>query len=156
MPRGKGNNDLKRLLIFLCAVVMCLATFTACGEKDNSKKEAASTTTKELTKEEILEKEAKAVYDIVIKHGVENPETIRYTLTFCLTSETIGDKLKPELIDELKEHFGDKQGDYRIAIEMSKDSEVVGVMVAYEEEVRKAWAEGDYSEETVFYAEYNG
>ena len=104
------------------------------------------------TDEDLLEKEAKAVYDIVPKHGVENPQSTKYTLTFCFSSDT--DYLKPELTDELKEHFGEKKNDYRIGVSMNKDGEVTSVKIWYEEEFRDAWAQGDFYVETIRYGEY--
>ncbi len=130
---------MKKTLTFIIALVMCAATLTGCGRSD----------------EEILDDEATAVYNIVEKYSVENPESSKYTLTFSLDLEDINEKLDSGLVEELKKHFGEKQNDYRIAISLSPDGTLDKVKIWFRDDFEEAWSNGDYNAETIIYGEYS-
>ncbi len=130
---------MKKTLTFIIALVISVTSLTGCGRSD----------------EQILDDEATAVYNIVEKYNVENPESSRYTLTFSLDLEDINDRLGSGLAEELKEHFGEKQNDYRIAISLSPDGTLDKVKIWFREDFDEAWSNGDYNAETIICGEYS-
>ncbi len=138
---------MKKILVFLCAITMCITTFTACTEKEIDENETSTTAASELSKSERLKEEAEAVYEIAEKYNFENPEGSNYTITFNLDNEKLN--LDKDLLMELEEHFSEEKNAYRIAISLDPQGKLTKVTIWDNEEFMKAWEQGDYDAKTI-------
>lgn len=160
---------MKKIWGLMCAAMMCVAMFTACEEADVKNKEATTTTVATTTvnpdelKREQLKNEAKAVFELIKEYGFKAPDSFPdANIFYVYTSETNSEidinvenfQNSPELYEEFKKYYADKQDDLVIQIRMNR-GEFFYVIVAYKEDAEKA-DETDFSWENIISASYYG
>ena len=143
---------MKKIWSLMCAAMMCTAMFTACEEADAENKETTTTTVATTTvnpdelKREHLKNEAKAVFELIKEYGYKAPDhspdadaLYVYTESFRSNDDFNARNFQnsPELYEELKKYYADKQDDLVIQIRMNR-GEFFYVIVAYKDDAEKA------------------
>ena len=153
---------MKKAGVLMCTAVMCVAMLTACGSADAEIKQTdekitttttATTTTVATTtvnpdelKREHLKNEAKSVFELIKEYGFKAPDSFPDADVFYVYTERFRNnddfnagnfQNSPELYEELKKYYADKQDDYIIQIRMNR-GEFFYVIVAYKDDAEKA------------------
>ena len=142
---------MKKIWGLMCTAVMCVAMLTACEEADAKNKETTTTTVATTTvnpdelKREHLKNEAKSVFELIKEYGFKAPDSFPDADVFYVYTERFRNnddfnagnfQNSPELYEELKKYYADKQDDYIIQIRMNR-GEFFYVIVAYKDDAEK-------------------